>query len=177
MAFLLKAVQGRSGSCEWEKSSPQTCCFRVFPALFGWDGGHFHPTTCRGSPSLPEWELAKGGEGKEAEKAGKAQTLQRGRLRGGQLPAALTGTRCSSPGSVEGIQGSREMQREGFIPAACASCEKIYWKCHPRLPGQTHVSFLRAAQGVINCYCRESTQCFSFNSKDVFNLPVALCKL
>lgn len=59
--------------------------------------------------------------------------------------AALAGTRYSPSGRLEGVQGGRGMHREGFIPAACAFSKEIYWKCHPRLPGQTFFSFLRAA--------------------------------
>lgn len=91
--------------------------------------------------------------------------------------------------SIDPVKSEAPTQQPGMHPGlkgdavgrvyTCCCCflMEMYWKCHPWLPGQTHFSFLWAARGVINCYCRESTQCFSFNSKDVFNLPVALCKL
>lgn len=108
------------------------------------------------------------------------------------LPRFAKGRGVRSRESWEGtdpVKGEAPSQQPGIHPGlkgdavgrvyTCCCCflMEMYWKCHPWLPGQTHFSFLWAARGVINCYCRESTQCFSFNSKDVFNLPVALCKL
>lgn len=75
-----------SGNCEWQESSLQTSCFRAFPALLGWAGRHFHPAVWCGSPSFLASGFAKGGLGKEAEKAEQAQTLER--VRGGWVPAA-----------------------------------------------------------------------------------------
>lgn len=132
-----------------DKSSLQTCSFRASPST---TGGVSLSGMVQGAQLPAPW----------------------GR-RGGQCLAAQTP--CSQSGHLEGIQGGRGMHREGFIPAVCAISKEIYGKYHPWFPGQMLFCFLRAARGVINCYCRESTECFSFNSKDVFNLPVALCKL
>lgn len=59
--------------------------------------------------------------------------------------AAHRGFRCSPSGRLRGVQDERGMRWEGFIPAACGFSKEIYWKCHPRLPGQTLFCFLRAA--------------------------------
>lgn len=72
----------------------------------------------------------------------------------------------------------REGDALGRVNTCCVChLQGNIWEMPPLVPWTNALFFCRAARGVINCYCRESTECFSFNSKDVFNLPVALCKL
>lgn len=51
---------------------------------------------------------------------------------------------CHSSAGKVAREGGR-MLREGFMPAAGAFSEEIYWKCHPRLPGQTFFASSEAA--------------------------------
>lgn len=144
------------------KSSLQICSFRASPGLLGgviiWNG--------TGRPAAAPWGHRASGQEGWAVFGSSWQCL-----------AMQTRSLCLPSGHLQGVQGRRGMHWEGLIPAASAISKEIYGKCHPWFPGQMLFCFCRAARGVINCYCRESTECFSFNSKDVFNLPVALCKL